>query len=92
MDPVASAALLGEVAQLTDRDKVSVIFVTHEISAAALYSSEVAMLDARRGLFAAGRSEELLTADALSRLYGQSVSLERKGDHTIVFVESERAT
>jgi len=92
MDPVASAALLGEVAQLTDRDKVSVVFVTHEISAAALYSTEVAMLDARRGLFAAGRSEDLLTADALSRLYGQRVSLERKGDHTIVFVESERAT
>jgi len=92
MDPVASAALLGEVGQLADRDKVSVVFVTHEISAAALYSTEVAMMDARRGLFAAGRSQELLTAETLSRLYGQKVSLERNGERTVVFVESGRPT
>jgi len=92
MDPVGSAALLAEVAQLADRERVSVIFVTHEIPAAALYSTEVVMVDARRSLFAAGRSEELLTAEALSRLYGQNVSLERRGDRTVVFVESGRPT
>jgi len=92
MDPVASAALLAEVSQLADREKVSVIFVTHEISSAAIYSTEVVMMDARRGVFAAGRSEQLLTAEALSRLYGQKVSLERRGDRTVVFVESGRPT
>ena len=50
MDPVASAALLAEVAQLADRERVSVIFVTHEIPAAALYSTELVMVDARRGV------------------------------------------
>jgi len=92
MDPVASAALLGEVAQLADREKASVIFVTHEISAAALYATEVVMLDARRGVFAAGSSEQLLTAEVLSRLYGQNVSVERRGDRTVVFVETGRPT
>ena len=92
LDPVASAALLAEVAQLADREKVSVIFVTHEISSAAIYSTEVVMMDARRGVFAAGRSEQLLTAEALSRLYGQRVSLEHRGDRTVVFVESGRPT
>ncbi len=90
LDPVASAALLAEVAELADREKVSVIFVTHEISSAAIYSTEVAMMDARRGVFATGRSEQLLTAEALSRLYGQNVSVERRGDRTVVFVESGR--
>jgi len=90
LDPVASAALLAEVAELADREKVSVIFVTHEISSAAIYSTEVALMDARRGVFATGRSDQLLTAEALSRLYGQNVSVERRGDRTVVFVESGR--
>jgi ABC-type hemin transport system ATPase subunit len=90
MDPVASAALLAEVAQLADREKVSVIFVTHEISAAAMYSSQVVMMDARRGVFAAGKSDDLLAAEPLSRLYGQKVSVERRGDRTLVFLESGR--
>lgn len=89
MDPVASAGLLAEVAQLADREKVSVVFVTHEIGSAALYSTEVVMVDARRGFFAAGRSADLLTAAALSRLYGQNISLERRGHRTVVFVEAE---
>jgi ABC-type Mn2+/Zn2+ transport system ATPase subunit len=92
MDPVASAGLLAEVAQLADREKVSIIFVTHEISSAAIYSTEVVMMNARRGVFAVGRSEQLLTGEALSRLYGQRVSLERRGDRTVVFVESGRPT
>jgi ABC-type cobalamin/Fe3+-siderophores transport system ATPase subunit len=90
MDPVASAALLAEVAQLADLEKVSVILVTHEISSAAIYSNQVVMMDARRGVFEAGSTEQLLTAERLSRLYGQTVSVERRGDRTVVFVESGR--
>ncbi|HEX9508267.1 MAG TPA: metal ABC transporter ATP-binding protein [Myxococcales bacterium] len=90
MDPVASAALLAEVAQLADLEKVSVILVTHEISSAAIYSNQVVMMDARRGVFEAGSTEQLLTAERLSRLYGQNVSVERRGDRTVVFVESGR--
>jgi hypothetical protein len=43
-------------------------------------------------VFATGRSEQLLTAEALSKLYGQKVSLERRGGRAVVFVESERPT
>jgi ABC-type Mn2+/Zn2+ transport system ATPase subunit len=90
MDPVAAATLLGEVAQLADLEKVSVIFVTHEISWAAIYSDQVVLVDARRGVFETGNSEQLLTAERLSRLYGQKISLERRGDRAVVFVESGR--
>lgn len=92
MDPAASSALLGEVALLAKTTAVSVVFVTHEISAAAGYSKEVVLMDARRGVFEVGATRDLLTSQRLSRLYGQNVSIEQRGERTVVFVESERPT
>jgi ABC-type Mn2+/Zn2+ transport system ATPase subunit len=91
LDPAAAAALLGEVSRLAQSSHVSVIFVTHEPSAAASHSSHVAMVDSRRGVFEWGPRDELLTGERLTRLYGQKMNVERREGRTFVYVEAEAA-
>lgn len=87
LDPAAAAGLLAEVSRLAREASVSVLFVTHEVAAAAAHASRVAMVDSRRGVFEAGPVEEMLTAERLSLLYGQGFRVERRGDRTAVFIE-----
>jgi ABC-type Mn2+/Zn2+ transport system ATPase subunit len=88
LDPAGSAALLNEVSKLAMQEGVSVVFVTHEIQAAARWATQVALVDTRHGQFEAGERDALLTSDRLSRLYRQDIHIERKGDRVVVFVES----
>lgn len=88
LDPAASTALLGEVSRLATEAKVSVIFVTHEPSAAASYASHVAMVDSRRGVFDSGERDQMLTSERLTRLYGQPVRVETREGRTVIYVES----
>lgn len=92
LDPAASAGLLAEVSGLAQGSGVSVMFVTHEISAAAAHASTVALVDSRRGVFESGPMAQVLTGERLSRLYGQKVQVERRDGRTVVFVESGDAT
>jgi manganese/iron transport system ATP-binding protein len=88
LDPAAGAALLAEVAQLAKEGAASVMFVTHEVGAAAQWATEVALLDARKGLFESGPAAALLTSERMSALYGQRMQLERNGLRTAVFVDT----
>lgn len=88
LDPAGTAALLADVAALAEADRVAVVFVTHEIGAAAMWSTEVALVDAHQQIFETGPTHELLTGDRLSRLYQQPVRVEHRGGRTVVFVES----
>jgi ABC-type Mn2+/Zn2+ transport system ATPase subunit len=88
LDPAAAAALLDEVSKLAEQTQVAVIFVTHEIASAATHSSQVALVDTRRRIFETGETAALLTSERMSALYGQPVTIERRGDRTVVFVEA----
>lgn len=88
MDPAASAALLSEVSQLAQNTGVSVVFVTHEISAAASHATQVAIMDARRQHYRVGPANLMLQDDRLSELYGQKVHIERRDGRITVFIES----
>ena len=88
LDPAGATALLAQVSQLASSGKTTVVFVTHEVGAAAQWSTHVALVDAYQQLFETGPSNELLTTERLSRLYQQRVQLERRGDRTVVFVET----
>jgi manganese/iron transport system ATP-binding protein len=88
LDPPGAAALLAQVARLADAEKAAIVFVTHEVSAAAQWSTDVALVDAHQKLFETGPSSELLTTAHLSQLYQQRISLEVRGDRTVVFVEA----
>lgn len=88
LDPAGTAALLAEVARLASAEQVSVLFVTHEISAAAQWSTHAALVDSHQRIFETGPSMDVLTGARLSRLYQQKIELERRGDRYVVFVES----
>lgn len=88
LDPAGTAALLAEVARLAEAEGASVVFVTHEIAAAARWSTEVAMVDLHQRMFETGPTAELLTSARLSKLYQQDIHVELRGDRTVVFVET----
>ena len=88
LDPAGATALLGEVTRLAREEGVPVVFVTHEISAAAQWATHVALIDGHRGLFRHGEADTLLTGEHLAALYGQQIHIERRGDRTVVFVET----
>lgn len=88
LDPAAASALLQQVSRLARDANVGVMFVTHEISDASAWSTQVAFVDSRRGVFESGTTDELLTSERLTRLYGQPVQIERRNGRTIVHVEA----
>jgi len=88
MDPAAEHALLSLVSSLVTARKVAVLFVTHQISAAAGFSRTVMLLDGARALFEAGPTEQLVTSERMSQLYGRPVEVRREQGRTLVWLSA----
>jgi ABC-type Mn2+/Zn2+ transport system ATPase subunit len=73
MDPVAERILIELVGRLRDAHKLSVVLVTHQLTAVADFCTEVALVDRERRLFEVGPARTMLEPDRLSRLYGRRV-------------------
>lgn len=89
LDPAGSARLLDEVSRLADGG-TALVFVTHEISAAARHARRLVMLDTHHRLVEIGPTESLLSSERLSALYGQPMSVERRDDRIVVFAGEAR--
>ena len=89
MDPVAEHSLLALVEKLAARQKTGVLFVTHEISAAAGFASTVALVDSRQMLFVTGPAETHLSSASLSRLYGRTIEIRREEGRTLVWIATD---
>ena len=88
MDPAAEHALLSLVSGLVTERKVAVLFVTHQISAAAGFSRTVMLLDGARALFEAGPTEELVNSERMTQLYGRPVEVRREQGRTLVWLSA----
>jgi ABC-type Mn2+/Zn2+ transport system ATPase subunit len=88
MDPAAEHALLELVSGLVTARKVAVLFVTHQISAAAGFSHTVLLLDGTRQLLEAGPTDEYVTSERMSRLYGRRVEVRREQGRTLVWLSA----
>ncbi len=88
LDPAGASILLDEVSRLTSVG-MGVVFVSHDVSAAAGHATHLAMVDAAKGSFEVGPTESLLTSERLTRLYGRPMQIERRGNKAIVYVETE---
>jgi ABC-type Mn2+/Zn2+ transport system ATPase subunit len=86
MDVAAEHALLSLVADLVSARKVTVLFVSHEISAAAGFANKVMLLDASHGYFDAGPVDEMITSERMTRLYGRPVEVRREGGRVLVWL------
>jgi manganese/iron transport system ATP-binding protein len=73
MDPAAERVLLELVERLKRAHNLSVVLVTHQLTAVAGFATEVALVDRARGLFEVGPAREMMTTDRLGRLYGREV-------------------
>jgi manganese/iron transport system ATP-binding protein len=86
LDPAAEHRLLGLVDKLATEQQTSVLFVTHEIGAAASFATSVVLVNQQAALVEHGPAAEQLTSEKLSRLYGLSVEVSRANQRTMVWM------
>ena len=86
LDPAAEHELLHLVDRLAAEQKTCVLFVTHEISAAAGFATIVVLVNHHAGLVEPGPAAEQLTSEKLSRLYGLPIEVTRSNQRTMVWM------
>ncbi len=88
MDPAAEHGLLSLVSDLVAARRVTVLFVSHEISAAAGFAKNAMLLDSGQKYFEAGPVEQMITSERMTRLYGRPVEVRREAGRTLVWLSA----
>jgi ABC-type Mn2+/Zn2+ transport system ATPase subunit len=91
MDPAAERILLDLVARLKRAHNLSVVLVTHQLTAIPGFATDVALVDRERGLFEVGPAEEMIDPRKLGHLYGREVRVAQVGDRTAVVIAGNGA-
>jgi ABC-type cobalamin/Fe3+-siderophores transport system ATPase subunit len=86
MDPAAERMLLDLVQRLKSAHNLSVVLVTHQLTAIPGFATDVALVDRERGLFQVGKAEEMIDPQKLGQLYGREVRVAKVGDRTAVVI------
>jgi ABC-type Mn2+/Zn2+ transport system ATPase subunit len=86
MDPAAERVLLDLVSRLKSAHNLSVVLVTHQLTAIPGFADEVALIDRERGLFEVGPAEQMLDPEKLGRLYGRVVRFAKVGDKIAILI------
>lgn len=86
MDPAAERVLLDLVARLKSAHNLSVVLVTHQLTAIPGFATDVALVDRERGLFEVGPAEQMLDPQKLGRLYGREVRVAKVGDTVAIVI------
>jgi ABC-type Mn2+/Zn2+ transport system ATPase subunit len=89
MDLPAERAMLDLIASFAGQD-IAVVMISHQLEAVANYAQFLMLLDRDRRMVEAGRTEEILTAERLSRLYNAPVAVAETHGHKSVFVDKPR--
>jgi manganese/iron transport system ATP-binding protein len=77
MDPAAERVLLELVERLKRAHDLSVVLVTHQLTAVAGFATDVALVDQARGMFEVGPAREMIDPQRLGRLYGREVRVSK---------------
>ena len=78
MDPAAERMLLELVQRLKASHNLSVVLVTHQLTAIAGFATEVALVDRERKLFQVGPADQMIDPVRLGQLYGREVRVAGK--------------
>lgn len=89
LDPAAQHELLRLVGRLASGCGSAVLFVTHEICAAAGFATSLALVDRFAGLVEVGPAEQMLTSERLSRLYRRPIEVRREAGRTLVWTAAD---
>ncbi|MBI4409217.1 MAG: metal ABC transporter ATP-binding protein [Gemmatimonadetes bacterium] len=82
MDLVSSTSILELVRELHDRDRLTVLMVSHQLNEVANYVRQLALV--LEGAFQIGETEEILTSENLSALYGIPVQVDQVNGQRMV--------
>jgi ABC-type Mn2+/Zn2+ transport system ATPase subunit len=88
MDPAAERVLLELVERLKRAHDLSVVLVTHQLTAVAGFATEVALVDRQRGVFEVGPAKQMLDPKKLGRLYGREVRVVDVGGQIAIIIGS----
>ena len=83
--------LLELVERLKRAHDLSVVLVTHQLTAVAGFATEVALVDRARGLFEVGPAHDMIDPQRLGRLYGREVRVTRVDGQTAVVIAPSAA-
>ena len=83
----AERMLLELVQRLKSAHNLSVVLVTHQLTAVAGFATEVALVDRERGMFEVGSAAEMIDPQRLGRLYGREVRVTQVDGHPAVVIE-----
>jgi ABC-type Mn2+/Zn2+ transport system ATPase subunit len=86
MDPAAERVLLELVERLKQAHDLSVVLVTHQLTAVAGFATEVALVDRLRGVFEVGPVRQMLDPKKLGQLYGREVRVADVGGQTAIVI------
>ena len=86
MDPAAEQILLELVSRLKQAHNLSVVLVTHQLTAIPGFATDVALVDKERRLFSVGPASEMIDPQKLGLLYGREVRVAQVGDRTAVVI------
>ena len=86
MDPAAERVLLELVQRLKNAHQLSVVLVSHQLTAVAGFATEVALVDRERGLFEVGPAAQMIEPERLGRLYGREVRVVDVGGQKAVVI------
>jgi ABC-type Mn2+/Zn2+ transport system ATPase subunit len=89
MDLVSTTSILALVRRLHETERLTVIVVSHQLNEVANYVRRLALVT--EGKFQIGATEEILTEDNLSDLYGISVEVDEVGGKRLVFAGTGRS-
>jgi len=91
MDPAAERVLLELVERLKRAHDLSVVLVTHQLTAVAGFATEVALVDRLRGVFEVGPVGQMLDPKKLGQLYGREVRVADVGGQTAIVIGASNA-
>lgn len=86
MDPAAERVLLELVQRLKAAHNLSVVLVTHQLTAVANFASEVALVDRERRVFEVGPVRQMIDPARLAGLYGREVRVVEVAGQTAVVI------
>jgi ABC-type Mn2+/Zn2+ transport system ATPase subunit len=87
MDPAAERMLLELVARLKAAHNLSVVLVTHQLTAIPGFATDVALIDRERGLFEVGPAEQMIDPQKLGQLYGREVRVAKVGNQIAIVID-----
>ena len=90
MDLVSTTQILGLVRELHERNKLTVLMVSHALNEVANYVEQIALV--MNGGFRIGPVDEIMTQPVLSAMYGIPVDVDSFNGHRIVVARRDGTT